>query len=189
MPDPVLGVVAALGGPVVMSLGLIMWEGAWPGSAMMLNAVKNCIASLLFLAIVPFRLDTWRRGLGLDLREGDSREDVARMDMLVLSSVLGIAISDNMWLAALRILGTRKVPSPPPLPGSLAVAVASPHPSAAPDRAGRLRQAFCLSHPQFLHPWRDFEAGGGRSYGGNHGRHPTCIAGGFAAKASGIKAL
>ncbi|KAJ1486949.1 hypothetical protein T484DRAFT_1889871 [Baffinella frigidus] len=105
-PSPV---VAGLSGPIIMSLGLILWEGSWKGSALMLNAVKNTIASLIFLAIVPLRLDTWRRGLGLDLLEGDSSADVARMDMLLLSSVLGIAISDNMWLAALKILGTRRI--------------------------------------------------------------------------------
>ena len=103
--------MAGLAGPVVMSLGLILWEGSWKGSAMMLNTFKNTLCSMLFLAIVPLRLETWRHGLGLDLdqREGDSKEDVANINMLLISSVLGIAISDSMWLAALRILGTRRI--------------------------------------------------------------------------------
>ena len=117
-------VVAGLSGPVIMSLGLILWEGSWKGSAMMLNAFKNTICSMLVLAIVPLRLETWRHGLGLDLdlREGDSKEDVANINMLLLSSVLGIVISDSMWLAALRILGTRRIvlvrarPLSPPCP-------------------------------------------------------------------------
>jgi len=103
----------------------------------MLNAVKCTIASVFFLALVPFRLHVWRAGLGLSstnattssLNESisvqqtslnltsdaslstnaEAHVQVARMDMLVLSAFLGIAIGDIVWLHALSVLGARKV--------------------------------------------------------------------------------
>ena len=99
----------------------------------MLNAVKCSIASLFFLALVPFRLHIWRAGLGISAsnstgilnasgiadssnmtiisaNDGNSQsQSVARVDMLVLSAFLGITIGDIVWLQALQSLGARKL--------------------------------------------------------------------------------
>jgi hypothetical protein len=92
----------------------------------MLNAFKCTVASAFFLMLVPFRLHIWRAGLGLSaldsgieeawvvnatVAESPSRVDgpVARVDMLVLSAFLGIAIGDIVWLEALQHLGASKL--------------------------------------------------------------------------------
>lgn len=120
--DVVEGVIAAMGAPVVMSLGLLLWEKYWIGSAVMLNAVKCTIATVFFLAAVPFRIQAWRDGLQLTPKDlapltsnatasmqNSDRPDVPRVEMLVLSAFLGIALGDIVWLLALQALGARKL--------------------------------------------------------------------------------
>ena len=100
------GVAAALGAPFVMSLGLLLWEKHWIGSAVLLNATKCTIATVFFVSLVPMRVHVWKDGLGLNASQ---EAPVARMDMLLLSSFLGITIGDIVWLVALQRLGARKL--------------------------------------------------------------------------------
>ena len=100
------GVAAALGAPFVMSLGLLLWEKHWIGSAVLLNATKCTIATVFFVSLVPMRVHVWKDGLGLT---ASHEAPVARLDMLLLSSFLGITIGDIVWLVALQRLGARKL--------------------------------------------------------------------------------
>ena len=99
----VLGVIAALAAPLVMTLGFYIWEGLWKGSAFLLNTFKCSLATLVFILIVgcvnisasvPF------------FSHAASSSDVG---MLILSSVLGIVVGDTCWLKAMKMLGARRV--------------------------------------------------------------------------------
>jgi drug/metabolite transporter (DMT)-like permease len=100
-----LGVTAALGGPFVMTIGFILWEDHWKGSAFSLNLFKCCTASIGFLI------------LSLSVRAGKDNDELFPPDIftrqaigfLILSSTIGIVIGDLMWLEGLRLLGARRV--------------------------------------------------------------------------------
>ena len=95
------GVAAALAAPFVMTIGFIVWDNCWKGSAFSLNLFKCNLASIGFLI------------LSLTTRSGDrfpspifTRTSVG---YLMLSATMGILIGDWMWLEGLRLLGARKV--------------------------------------------------------------------------------
>jgi drug/metabolite transporter (DMT)-like permease len=110
------GVVAALAAPFLMTLGFLLWEDHWKGSAFALNMFKCCTASVGFLLLsltVPFQ-----RGNN-DEEEDDDRRDGSPfphdvftervVGFLFLSSAIGIIIGDWMWLQALQLLGAKRV--------------------------------------------------------------------------------
>jgi len=95
------GVAAALAAPFVMTIGFIVWDNCWKGSAFSLNLFKCNLASIGFLV------------LSFATRPGDkfpanifTRTSVG---FLMLSATIGILIGDWIWLEGLRILGARRV--------------------------------------------------------------------------------
>lgn len=92
------GVFAALLSPLMMTIGFVIWENDWKGSAFALNVFKCSLGSLLFLMIAAVFGN-------LDFLSVASYD----LNMLVLSSLLGIVIGDNTWLQALQLLGARRV--------------------------------------------------------------------------------
>ena len=81
--------------PGLMGFGLFVWADAWTRSPLALNAFKCTLGSSLFGLVVlifyqrpmPGRAVLW----------------------LAFSSLLGIVIADTLWLAALQILGARRM--------------------------------------------------------------------------------
>lgn len=97
----VLGIIAALAAPLTMTLGFIVWDNHWKGSAFALNMFKCNLASVGFLIL---SLST--RGRDLFPSDIFTLENVG---FLVLSSIIGIVIGDLTWLEALGLLGARRV--------------------------------------------------------------------------------
>ena len=91
-----LGTGAALLAPFLMTIGFVIWDKAWKGSAILLNVVKCSLASTIFVMVSAISSRSFE-GSGIDI------------GMLLLSAMLGITIGDNAWLYALQILGPRKV--------------------------------------------------------------------------------
>jgi len=79
-----------------MTIGFVIWDKVWTGSAVMLNVVKCSLATVVFILVAAVISRSFQ----------GSVEDVM---MLILSSLLGITIGDNAWLYALQVLGPRKV--------------------------------------------------------------------------------
>lgn len=94
-----LGVGAALSAPFVMTLGFIVWDNQWKGSAFALNLFKCTLASNGFLV--------------LSLTTGDFfPSDVftrSSVGYLMLSATIGILLGDWIWLEGLRLIGARRV--------------------------------------------------------------------------------
>ena len=99
-----LGIAAALSAPLTMTVGFIVWDNHWTGSAFALNLFKCNLASIGFVI------------LSLSTRSGT--DDIffpskiftfENVGFLVLSSTIGIIIGDWTWLEGLRLLGARKV--------------------------------------------------------------------------------
>jgi drug/metabolite transporter (DMT)-like permease len=99
-----LGIAAALGAPFVMTLGFIVFDNHWKGSAFGLNLFKCNLATIGFI-IVSFSTRLSKDD-ELFPREIFTTEKVG---FLMLSSVLGILIGDWLWLEALRLLGAGPV--------------------------------------------------------------------------------
>ena len=96
-----LGIVAALAAPFTMSVGFIVWDNHWAGSAFALNMFKCNLASIGFVVLSaatrpehPFSSDVF---------------EVRSVGYLMLSSVIGIVVGDWTWLEGLRLLGPRRV--------------------------------------------------------------------------------
>ena len=81
--------------PGLMAFGLFVWADAWTRSPLALNAFKCALGSALFGVVV---LIFYRRPM--------PRNAVL---WLAFSSLLGIVIADTLWLAALQILGARRM--------------------------------------------------------------------------------
>lgn len=95
------GVLAAVSSPLLMTIGFVIWDKEWKGSAFALNMFKGSLASVGFLLLsiitrldAPFNSDVWK---------------LTDVNYLVLSAVIGILIGDAAWLEALRIIGARRV--------------------------------------------------------------------------------
>ena len=87
-----------------MTLGFIVWDKVWTGSAIQLNAFKCTLASAMFAAV----LSIWpseARGLRGTWECGGSE---TCLPMLLLSAFIGITVGDNVWLQALKVLGARR---------------------------------------------------------------------------------
>ena len=92
------GILAALAAPLTMTLGFIVWDNHWRGSAFSLNLFKCNLASFGFLTVV------------LSVRTFDpSLYTGQTVGYLFLSSTIGILIGDWTWLEALQLLGARRV--------------------------------------------------------------------------------
>lgn len=88
------GHFAALGAALAWTLASGLWRSlSNQGSALALNAAKNGMASLIFLPVL------------LTFPWGSNGSAVG---LLLLSGVVGIAAGDSFYLAALRMLGTRR---------------------------------------------------------------------------------
>ncbi|KAL7517973.1 hypothetical protein ACHAWX_002842 [Stephanocyclus meneghinianus] len=98
------GVIAALLGPLFMSLGFFIWDLRWTsshGSAFALNMYKCNVASVWFAIMAGIR--------GFSQSEFSGVFTVTSVGFLTLSSTLGIIIGDVLWLEALRLLGAKHV--------------------------------------------------------------------------------
>ena len=81
--------------PGLMAFGLFVWADAWTYSPLALNAFKCALGSSLFGVVV---LIFYRRPM-----------PGRAVLWLAFSSLLGIVIADTLWLAALQILGARRM--------------------------------------------------------------------------------
>ena len=81
--------------PGLMAFGLFVWADAWTYSPLALNAFKCTLGSSLFGLVV---LIFYRRPM-----------PERAVLWLAFSSLLGIVIADTLWLAALQILGARRM--------------------------------------------------------------------------------
>ena len=89
-----IGVMAALAAALAWTTASGLWRSlSDQGSALQLNALKNGLATLLFLPVLA--LLPWQ-------------DNAAAIAMLLLSGGVGIAAGDSFYLAALRRLGTRR---------------------------------------------------------------------------------
>lgn len=103
MADWFIGFVAAFAAPLVGVLGFSIWGEHWTGHSYMLNCVKGCVATILFIATygILSPLASW--DTSLDRFTGQV------IGWLLLSSLLGIVIGDTCWLQAQQLLGTSSV--------------------------------------------------------------------------------
>jgi len=81
--------------PGLMAFGLFVWADAWTYSPLALNAFKCALGSSLFGVVV---LIFYRRPM-----------PARAVLWMAFSSLLGIVIADTLWLAALQILGARRM--------------------------------------------------------------------------------
>ena len=91
-----------------MVVGLRVWEWFWAGSGFTLNLVKCVLVTPLFL-IMGLALGRLGSAIFDTSTDGESaREafDAVTIGLLLFSGALGIALGDNLWLLALRRLGT-----------------------------------------------------------------------------------
>jgi len=89
-----IGVMAALAAALAWTTASGLWRSLSDlGSAVRLNAIKNGIASLLFLPVLATL--PWQ-------------DETTAVLILLLSGLIGIAAGDSFYLAALRRLGTRR---------------------------------------------------------------------------------
>lgn len=95
------GVASALASPLVTTMGLIVWQDHWKGSAFALNLYKSCLASIAFLVTVLIAAKVGQRSSEVFTTKA--------VGYLVLSSTLGILIGDLTWLQALQLIGARRV--------------------------------------------------------------------------------
>ncbi len=76
------GVVAALLAPLSLSIGFVIWEDKWTGSAFALNLFKCTMGSVLFLATIGILS-------AASHPPGDGWTDSTDVLMLIVSSVAG----------------------------------------------------------------------------------------------------
>jgi drug/metabolite transporter (DMT)-like permease len=91
-----VGVVSQLLSPLFMTVGFIIWENRWVGSAYSLNLYKCVLGSVLFTLLVIVSASSFQF-------------QKTKVGYLLLSSTLGIVIGDVLWLEALRLIGARRV--------------------------------------------------------------------------------
>jgi drug/metabolite transporter (DMT)-like permease len=98
--DAAGGVLAAAATPLLGAIGLFAWSRAWTGTAFALNLVKCSVGTLGFALMgMLTTVDAgWLAGA-----------TPTAVTWLVMSSLLGIVVGDNLWLHALRVIGARRV--------------------------------------------------------------------------------
>jgi len=104
----ILACVASFVSPILMVVGLRIWEWFWAGSGFALNMVKCVLVTPLFL-LMSLALGRLGQALFDHGDAGDSARGVfdgATIGLLLFTGALGIALGDNLWLLALRRLGT-----------------------------------------------------------------------------------
>jgi drug/metabolite transporter (DMT)-like permease len=101
---PRSGVAAATIAPFFMAVGFFIWDSQWKGSAFCLNLFKCSVASSMFLviAVVAWWADSQPREFS------SAEQTTTEVQWILLSSLLGIFLGDNLWLLALRKLGAEK---------------------------------------------------------------------------------
>jgi len=99
------GILAELFAPLLMTLGFIIWDKQWVGSAFALNLYKCTTASIGFALASLIT----RRFIMDDSLFPSDVFTVQNVGYLILSSTLGILIGDWAWLEALRRIGARRV--------------------------------------------------------------------------------
>ena len=104
------GIAAAIADPLGSTIGLMIWDQHWKGSAFALNIYASVVASFGFAAMSFFTLS------GDDDDDDDElfpmeihNAKQAVVGYLGLSAVIGVIIGDFAWLDGLNILGARKV--------------------------------------------------------------------------------
>ncbi|KAH8061976.1 EamA-like transporter [Aureococcus anophagefferens] len=95
MVHVLLPIVAGCVAPGLKAVGLFVWADCWAHDAVALNGFKSSLATGLFAALVAA---FHRRAVAAEV-----------VGWLALSSVLGIAVSDTLWLESLRILGAKRM--------------------------------------------------------------------------------
>lgn len=118
------GIAAGAAAPAVMTVGFLVWEDHWKGSAFALNLFKCCTASVGFAVLAATTRSFGGTGTGTGTGTGDDRSDSSsssnspfppdlftaeNVGFLMLSSVIGILVGDWAWLKGLKILGARRV--------------------------------------------------------------------------------
>eukprot|EP00667_Euglena_gracilis_P018260 EG_transcript_19370 len=99
---PLVGIGAALLAPLLMTVGFIIWDKYWGGSAFALNVFKCGLASGLFLVVVL-------ASSAEDMATAFAGYTVERVSFLALSAFMGITVGDVAWLQALQLLGAKRV--------------------------------------------------------------------------------
>lgn len=99
LPD--LGIAFGLFAPLVGTLGFLLWDTHWKGSAFALNLVKNTVATILFAIAASLSAGGLPSALGLLDRDA--------VGALCSSSLVGVVIGDLTWLSAMKVLGARRV--------------------------------------------------------------------------------
>lgn len=85
-----------------MTIGFIVWDNSWKGSAFSLNLFKCSLASIGFLIL------SFATRPGGDFFPADVFTKTS-VGYLMLSATIGILIGDWIWLEGLRLLGARRV--------------------------------------------------------------------------------
>jgi len=93
------GLVAATISPLAMTVGFVMWEKQWKGSAIALNAFKGVLGATVF-AVLIFAFQPI-----INIAHASPH----LFSTLIVSSVLGIILGDTFWLMALPMLGARRL--------------------------------------------------------------------------------
>ena len=97
MTNLIFGVLAATASPAFMTVGFVLWELHWKSTPYNLNCFKASLASFLFLVT------------SLSFSGRLFYASYTLLGWLVLSSFLGIVVGDNLWLLALKMIGSRRV--------------------------------------------------------------------------------
>lgn len=92
-----VGVLTASLSPLAMTFGFILWGKHWQSTPFALNIFKCTVASFIFM------LSQWM------VSTRASQASLSEQGMIFLSSLLGIVIGDNTWLAALQLIGAKQV--------------------------------------------------------------------------------
>ena len=99
----ILGVVAALSAPLIMTIGFYIWDGLWSGSSLGLNIFKGTLATVIFLIIIGIINLASNQ---IYFQHQGTNEDIG---WIVLSAFIGITIGDTCWLQSMAMIGARRV--------------------------------------------------------------------------------
>ena len=95
----ILGVVAALSAPLIMTIGFYIWDGLWSGSSLGLNIFKGTLATVIFLIIIGIINLASNQ---IYFQHQGTNEDIG---WIVLSAFIGITIGDTCWLQSMAMIG------------------------------------------------------------------------------------
>ena len=98
MSGILLPVVVGAVGPGVLTIGLFAWQNRWKLSVLELNVFKDLVATSFLIVIV---LAT--------TRSFSSAYTLKSVGYMMISSFLGVVVSDVWWLLSMDVLGARKM--------------------------------------------------------------------------------